>query len=77
MKTSQIFIISAIVISITFFGVLSVFDLPESVTDWFISDVILGAILYINYLVIAMLSDFPQKQNVLHEIKSYCIDSPI
>jgi hypothetical protein len=39
-----------------------VFDLPESVTDWFISDVILGAILYINYLVIAMLSDFPKSR---------------
>ena len=56
MKTSQIFIISAIVISTTFFGILSVFDLPESVTEWFISDVILGAILYVNYLLIAMLS---------------------
>ncbi|MBY0474740.1 MAG: C4-dicarboxylate ABC transporter [Nitrosomonas sp.] len=57
MKTSQIFVISAIVITATFFGILSIFDLPESVTDWFISDVILGAILYINYLVIAMLSN--------------------
>ncbi len=57
MKTSQIFVISAIVISVTFFGILSVFDLPESVTEWFISDVILGAILYVNYLLIAMLSN--------------------
>ena len=57
MKTSQIFVVSAIVITATFFGILSIFDLPESVTDWFISDVILGAILYINYLVIAVLSN--------------------
>lgn len=56
MKTSQFFVISAIVVTVTFFGVLSVFNLPQSVTDWFISDVILGAILYINYLVITILS---------------------
>ncbi|SEF54748.1 C4-dicarboxylate ABC transporter [Nitrosomonas ureae] len=62
MKTNQIFVISAIVITTTFFGALSVFDLPESVTDWLISDVILGAILYINYLVIAMLSDSPKSR---------------
>jgi hypothetical protein len=62
MKTNQIFIISAIVITATFFGALSVFDLPESVTDWFISDVILGTVLYINYLVIAMLSDSPKSR---------------
>lgn len=54
MKTSQVFVISALLISTTFFGVLSLFGLPESVVEWFISDVILGAILYINYLVIAI-----------------------
>ncbi|PSJ17766.1 C4-dicarboxylate ABC transporter [Nitrosomonas supralitoralis] len=57
MKTSQIFAISAVVITATFFGILSVFDLPESMTQWVISDIILGAILYINYLVIVMLSN--------------------
>lgn len=54
MKTGNIFIISALIISGTFFGVLSLYDLPESTTEWFISDIILGAILYVNYLVIAM-----------------------
>lgn len=54
MKTSQIFVISALIISSTFLGILSLFDLPESVTEWVISDIILGAVLYLNYLAIAM-----------------------
>lgn len=53
MKTSQIFAISALAISAMFFTVLSLFGLPESVVEWFVSDVILGTIIYINYLVIA------------------------
>lgn len=53
MRTSQIFTISALVITATFFGVLSVFGLPESVMGWVVSDVILGTIIYINYLIIA------------------------
>lgn len=56
MKTSQVFIISAIVISSTFFGILSVFELPQSAMEWIVSDVILGIILYLSYLVIAMVS---------------------
>jgi hypothetical protein len=54
MKTSQIFAISALAISTMFFTVLSLFGLPESVVEWFISDVILGTIIYINYLVITV-----------------------
>lgn len=54
MKTSQIFIISALILSIVFFGVLSLFDLPHSMAEWLISDVVLGIILYMSYLVIAM-----------------------
>lgn len=54
MKTSQIFIISALIISGTFFGVLSVFELPQSTMEWVVSDAILGVILYLSYLVIAM-----------------------
>ncbi len=61
MKTSQIFIISAIIISGTFFGVLSLFELPQSVTEWVISDAILGVILYLSYLVIAMVSGSSKK----------------
>jgi hypothetical protein len=56
MKTSQIFIISAIIISGTFFGILSLFELPQSVTEWVISDIILGVILYLSYLVVGMIS---------------------
>ncbi len=54
MKTSHIFILSALVISGGYFGVLSLFELPETVMEWFVTDIILGAILYVNYLVIAM-----------------------
>ena len=56
MKTGQIFIISAIIISGTFFGILSMFELPQSIMEWVISDVILGVILYLSYLVVAMAS---------------------
>ena len=56
MKTSQIFIISAIIITGTFFGILSMFELPQSVMEWVISDAILGVILYLSYLVVAMVS---------------------
>lgn len=63
MKTSQIFAISAIVITGTFFGILSMFGLPESVMEWVISDVILGTILYLGYLVIAMTSN-PSKSRM-------------
>ncbi|SFE81902.1 C4-dicarboxylate ABC transporter [Nitrosomonas sp. Nm166] len=54
MKTSQIFAISALVISGTFFGILSLFELPYSMMEWVISDVILGAILYLSYLTITL-----------------------
>ncbi len=55
MKTSQVFAVSSIVISMTFFGVLSIFELPQSLMDWVISDVILGIILYLGYLGMVML----------------------
>ena len=51
MKTSQVFAVSAVVISITFFGVLSIF---EFLMDWVISDIILGIILYLGYLGMVM-----------------------
>lgn len=54
MKTSQIFVLSALVITGAYFGVLSLFELPETTTEWILSDIILGTILYVNYLVIAM-----------------------
>lgn len=53
MKTNQIFIIAAIVISGTFFGILSMFGLPQSVMEWVISDVVLGV--YVTYLILAMI----------------------
>lgn len=54
MKTSYIFVVSALVISTTFLSVLFLFGLPESIMEWLISDIILGAVLYINYLLIVM-----------------------
>ena len=54
MKTSHIFVLSALVISGTFFGVLSLFELPETMAEWVLSDILLGAMLYVNYLVIAL-----------------------
>lgn len=65
MKTSHIFILKALVISATFFGVLSVFDLPESLVEWVISDVILIA--YLTYLAITMAYGSPK--NVAHYTK--------
>ena len=50
MSTSQIFIISAMVLGGTFLGIMSIFDLPQSVAGWVISDIILAA--YLGYLFI-------------------------
>ena len=57
MTTRQIFIISALVIIGNFLGILSLFELSYSMVvigGWFISDVILGSILYLTYLIIAL-----------------------
>lgn len=54
MKTSHIFVLSALVITGAYFGFLSFFELPETTTEWVLSDIILGVILYVNYLAIAM-----------------------
>lgn len=56
MRTSQVFAMSAIVISVMFFSVLSIFELPQSVMDWVISDIILGIILYLGYLGIVLVN---------------------
>lgn len=54
MKINKLLVASSLTISGVFFGVLSLLNLPESVTEWVISDIMLGAILYVNYLVIAL-----------------------
>ena len=54
MKTSHIFVLSALVISGTFFGVLSLFESPETVIEQVTLDIILGSILYVGYLVFGM-----------------------
>ncbi|SFD87325.1 C4-dicarboxylate ABC transporter [Nitrosomonas sp. Nm166] len=53
MQAVQVFIISAVIIAGAFFGVLSFFDLPQSTSDWIVSDIVLGIILYLSYLVLA------------------------
>lgn len=55
MKTSYIFILSVLAISGTFFGVLSLFESPETVIEQVTLDIILGSILYVGYLVFAMI----------------------
>jgi len=49
MKTSQIFILLTIVIGGAFVGIMSVFDLPQSVAGWVISDIVLAV--YLGYLL--------------------------
>ncbi len=54
MKTSHIFILLVLVISGTFFGVLSLFESPETVIEQVTLDIILGSILYAGYLILGM-----------------------
>jgi len=54
MKTTQTFIISSVVISSIFTVVLAMYEIPQTAMDWVLSEVILGVIVYINYLVIAV-----------------------
>lgn len=55
MKTSQIFIISTIIIGVTFFGIMTVFELPQSMMGWVLSDIILA--LYVGYLAVTFIKD--------------------
>ena len=49
MKPSQIFILLTIDIGGAFLGIMSVFDLPQSVAGWVISDIVLAV--YLGYLL--------------------------
>jgi hypothetical protein len=55
MKTNQMLITFVIVVSGICFGVLSIVELPQFTTELVITDIILGAILYLSYLVAGML----------------------
>ncbi|MDO9310928.1 MAG: C4-dicarboxylate ABC transporter [Nitrosomonas sp.] len=57
MKTSHILLASVLVITGTSFGILTVFELPGSIMQWIISDVVLGMMLYISYFIIALQYD--------------------
>jgi hypothetical protein len=63
MKTSQIFIILALVMGGTFLGIMSIFDLPQSVAGWVISDIVLAT--YLGYLLITFVRGSP-KTKVQH-----------
>ncbi|WP_297326036.1 C4-dicarboxylate ABC transporter [Nitrosomonas sp.] len=69
MKTFQVLFMSAVIVSGAVFGVLSMFELPLPTTpmEWVVSDVILGAILYLVYMVIAGFSS--SKTKVRHSLK--------
>ncbi len=57
MKTNHLFLLVAASISIVFFSVLSISGFPKSTEDWIFSDVILGVILYLSYLVVVPARD--------------------
>lgn len=61
MKTNQFVTLTALIIIGMFFGISSMFNIPDSVMGWIISDVILGTILYINYLVIGFVRKSSKK----------------
>ena len=54
MKKTQIFIISSVLISSIFTVILAMYEIPQTTMDWVLSEIILGVIIYINYLVSAM-----------------------
>lgn len=63
MKTNYLFISVAIGISIAFFSVLSIIGFPNSVEGWIFSDVILGVILYLSYLLLVLTHNSSRKKH--------------
>lgn len=61
MKSSQVFFIIALSISFIILGALSISASPETITDWIVSDIILGSILYLIYLVSALIQRTKRK----------------
>lgn len=58
MKIFQLFIISTTILTGVLFGISSWFGLSLSTTEWIVSDIILGTILYLAYLVVAAYSSY-------------------
>jgi phosphate/sulfate permease len=58
MKTFQLFVVSAFILAGILFGVSSWFGLSLSATEWIVSDIIIGAGLYLGYLVAAVSSPY-------------------
>jgi len=61
MKSGQTFFVIALSISFIILGVLSIFAFPETVADWIVSDIILGSVLYLTYLVSALIQSTKRK----------------
>ena len=57
MKTIQLFVISILIISGAIFGGLYLLGLPQSAIEWIISDISLGIVVYMSYLIIVMTRD--------------------
>jgi VIT1/CCC1 family predicted Fe2+/Mn2+ transporter len=62
MKTNQIVIVAVVIITGVFFGILSMFRLPQSMMEWIISDAILGIILFLSYLMITLIRGSSMKE---------------
>ena len=61
MKTFQLFVVSAVILTGILFGISSWFGLSLSPTEWIVSDIIIGAALYLGYLVAAASSSYKAK----------------
>lgn len=61
MKVFQLFIAAAVILTGVLFGISSWFGLSLSITQWIVSDIILGAVLYLGYLVAAAYNSYRTK----------------
>ena len=53
MKIFQLFIVATAILTGVLFGLSSWLGLSLSTTEWIVSDIILGTVLYLGYLVVA------------------------
>ena len=63
MKTFQLFLVAAFILTGVLFGIASWFGLSMSTTEWVFSDIIIGTVLYLSYLVAATSSPYLTKAN--------------
>ena len=58
MKVFQLFIVAAAILTGVLFGLSSWLGLSLSTTEWIVSDIILGTVLYLGYLVVAAFNSY-------------------